>query len=163
MEILAGFWHAAQRAAKKHGSQIILLDLAPSLGSINRAALIAADFVVIPLGPGFYSLLGLQHAGPTLRSWRFQWHDRCRRWPHDRKIDLPRGDMQPIGYVVLRQAIRLDRPANTFNNWMDQYPSAYYESVLDRPAPHGLSLNDDTNCIARLRDYRSLLPLAQEA
>ena len=59
-----------QRSAEVNKADLILVDLGPNLGALNRAGLIASDFVVIPLSPDLYSLQGLRNLGPTLRRWR---------------------------------------------------------------------------------------------
>ena len=56
--------------AVSHRPDLILLDVGPNLGAINRSALIAADFVAVPLGADLFSLQGLRNLGPTLRRWR---------------------------------------------------------------------------------------------
>ena len=56
-----------KRGANQHQADIVFVDLGPNLGAINRAALIAADCIVIPLGPDLFSLKGLRNLGPTLR------------------------------------------------------------------------------------------------
>jgi len=75
------------------------VDLGPNLGSINRAALIAADYVVIPWPPDLFSLQGLRNLGPAFEKWRREWKDRLDRKP-PMDIELPSGRMQPIGYIV---------------------------------------------------------------
>ena len=74
--ILSAFWRILQRAADAHQAGLILMDLGPNLGAINRAALIAADHVVFPLSPDLFSLQGLRNLGPTLRTWRTGWRQR---------------------------------------------------------------------------------------
>ena len=56
--ILTAFWQVAQMAAEQVGAGIILVDVGPNLGAINRSALIASDYVVIPLGADLFSLQG---------------------------------------------------------------------------------------------------------
>ena len=73
-----------QQAGEKHGADVILIDLGPNLGAINRAALIASDFVVIPLGPDLFSLQGLRNLGPALRRWREGWTERLEQEPGPR-------------------------------------------------------------------------------
>ncbi len=72
--VISAFWRIIQRAAaadrKHNAANVILVDLGPNLGAINRAALIAADFVAIPPAPDLFSLQGLRNLGPTLRRWR---------------------------------------------------------------------------------------------
>lgn len=160
--IVSAFWRLVQRAASQHGADIILIDLGPNLGAINRASLIASDFVVIPLGPDLFSLQGLRNLGPALQSWREGWQKRLGESP-PKGLPLPAGGIRPIGYVVLRHSIRLDRPVKAFDRWIARIPSTYSESVLRRKANSKVTIDDDPNCIARLKDYRSLMPLAQEA
>jgi chromosome partitioning protein len=68
--VTSAFWRGLQGAAKERGAELILIDLGPNLGAINRAALIASSHVVIPLGPDLFSLQGLKNLGPTLFRWR---------------------------------------------------------------------------------------------
>jgi chromosome partitioning protein len=64
----------ARRAALE--PKLVLIDVGPNLGAINRAALLAADFVVTPLAPDLFSIQGLRNLGPTLEGWRHSWQDR---------------------------------------------------------------------------------------
>ena len=160
--VISAFYRTVQKAGVSHGADVILVDLGPNLGAINRAALIASDSVVIPLGPDLFSLQGLQNLGPALRRWRDEWQERLAKNPVA-DLNLPAGAIQPIGYLVLGHSIRLDRPVKAFERWIARLPTTYAESVLQQPAEPSLSIDTDPNCLARLRDYRSLIPLAQEA
>ena len=72
--------------------------------------------------------------------------------------------MQPAGYVVLQHAVRLDRPVKAYNKWINRVPSMYRTTVLNEEATGLLpSVDDDPYCLARLKHYRSLMPMAQEA
>ncbi len=160
--IMSAFWRLVQAAGEKHGADVILIDLGPNLGAINRASLIAADFVIIPLGPDLFSLQGLQNLGPALQTWRDGWRKRLKENP-PKDLSLPPGKIQPIGYMVLRHSIRLDRPVKAFERWIARMPSTYAEAVLQQPSDPKCTIDTDPNCIAKLKDYRSLMPLAQEA
>ena len=78
-------------------------------------------------------------------------------------LRLPLGKIHPLGYMVLRHSIRLDRPVKAFDRWIARIPPTYAESVLKEPPDPAVSIDNDPNCIAKLKDYRSLMPLAQEA
>jgi chromosome partitioning protein len=160
--IMSAFWRLVQRAGEQHRADVILVDLGPNLGAINRAALIASDYVVIPLGPDLFSLQGLRNLGPALRTWRDGWKKRLQENP-PKDLSLPSGTIQPIGYMVLRHSIRLDRPVKAFDRWIARMPSTYAEAVLQQPSDPSITIDTDPNCIAKLKDYRSLMPLAQEA
>jgi chromosome partitioning protein len=79
--VTSAFWRILQAGAQEHQADAVLIDLGPNLGAINRAALIASDFVVIPLGPDLFSLQGLENLGPALRRWREGWTERLQKNP----------------------------------------------------------------------------------
>ena len=158
--VVAAFHEVLSRASAAQEADLVLIDVGPNLGSINRSALITADHVVIPLVPDLYSIIGLQNLGPRLREWRRGWKERLERSPEG--VDLPRGLMNPVGYVVTQHAVRLDRPVQAYARWTARIPSAYRESVLQEE-PVDFGVEEDPCCLALLKHYRSLMPLAMEA
>jgi chromosome partitioning protein len=161
--VLSAFWRMVEAAAIRREADVVLIDVGPNLGAINRAALITAEYVVIPLGPDLYSLQGLRNLGPTLRRWRGEWGERSDRNPLP-DLSLPRGSMEPAGYIVLQHAVRLDRPVKAYERWITRIPAVYQEAVLgERGSVTPRSTREDPNCLAALKHYRSLMPLAQEA
>lgn len=117
---------------------------------------------VVPLSPDLFSLQGLRNLGPTLRRWRKEWRERLEKNPLG-NLPLPEGLMQPAGYVVLQHSVRMDRPVQAYERWIARIPSEYRNAVLDEPCNNGISIADDPHCLALLKHYRSLMPLAQEA
>lgn len=156
--VLSSFWLIAQMAAEQHGADLILADVGPNLGAINRSALIASDHVVIPLAADLFSLQGLRNLGPTLEAWRSNWRKRVDNWQSP-AFDLPAGDMNPAGYVLMQHSERLSRPAKAYKKWADRIPSTYRQSILKQVAPPSA---DEVDCLAKLKHYRSLVPIAQE-
>jgi cellulose biosynthesis protein BcsQ len=161
--VLSALWSVLAQAARRRLADYVLVDVGPNLGSLNRAALIASDYVVVPLAPDLFSLQGLRNLGPALRRWRQQWHERLPRNPEPDGLRLPRGDMVPLGYVVLQHGVRLDRPVKAYARWMAQIPSTYQQAVLGRGTTGAANPADDEHCLALLKHFRSLVPMAQEA
>jgi chromosome partitioning protein len=160
MRLLTAFWQVAQMAAKAHQSDLILADVGPHLGAINRSALIGSDHVVIPLAADLFSLQGLRNLGPTLTAWRADWGKRTANWASP-EFDLPLGTMRPEGYVLMQHMERLSRPVQAYKKWADRIPGIYQESVMGNLTAPSTTATD-SNCLARLRHYRSLVPMAQE-
>ena len=160
--VLSAFWRCLQRAAGDVKASLVLVDVGPNLGSINRAALISADYVVIPLSPDVYALQGLKNLGPTFSRWRAEWRDRVDRRP-EMNIELPTGRMEPLGYVVLQHSVRLDRPVKAYDRWINRIPFEYRENVLPGTGSRSQTIQDDPHKLALLKHYRSLIPMAQEA
>ena len=160
--VMSAFWRVIQSGGEKHAAGVILIDLGPNLGAINRAALIAAESVVIPLGPDLFSLQGLRNLGPRLRSWRIEWNERLAK---NRVVDLrlPDGRMNPIGYIVMQHSVRRDRPVKSYEKWIARIPQTYRRYVMGQLDNASIALGEDEHCIALLKHYRSLMPMAQEA
>ena len=159
--VITAFYRTMKRAADVCGASLVLIDVGPNLGVINRAALVAADHVVVPLGADIFSLQGLRNLGPTLRKWRTGW-DARRRLADDPNVPLPSGQMKPIGYVVMQPALRSGHPARAYQTWINRIPDVYSSAVLDIRGVH-LTPTDDPHRLATLKHYRSLVPLAQDA
>ncbi|MET0395466.1 MAG: AAA family ATPase [Longimicrobiaceae bacterium] len=161
--VVSAFWRILEAASLEHEANVVLIDVGPNLGAINRAALIAAEHVVIPLAPDLYSLQGLRNLGPRLRRWREEWSERRARNPVP-GLSMPSGEMKPAGYTVLQHAVRLDRPVRAHDRWIKRIPKVYSDFVLDEtPGERLPEVEDDPHCLATLKHYRSLMPLAQEA
>ncbi len=160
--VTSAFWRIMQAAADHHSAELVLLDLGPNLGAINRAALISCDYVAVPLSPDLFSLQGLRNLGPRLRAWRGDWKKRLEVNPAA-DLKLPLGTMQPIGYVIQQHSVRLDRPVQAYDRWIAQIPSTYRRAVLNEQQTGPLSFETDPECLALLKHYRSLMPMAQQA
>jgi len=161
--VISAFWRIIQNSGHEVGAQLVLIDLGPNLGAINRAALIASDFLVIPLTPDLYSLQGLKNVGPTVRDWREEWKERRKKNPL-KDLQLPEGNIQPLGYVVLQHSVRADRPVKTYERWVTRIPEVYASEVMEQESQAQTSLNQtDPNCLGLVKHYRSLIPMSMEA
>lgn len=157
---MTAFHRLVQRGAD-WGAELILIDVGPNLGAINRSALIASDQVCLPLAPDLFSLQGLKNLGPTLREWRDVWSDLLTKAPDD--LPMPKGTMQPVGYIVMQHGILDSRPVKAYKRWMDRIPRIYREAVLNEEAQSIPAVANDPYCLSLLKHYRSLMPMAMEA
>ncbi len=153
------FARIIEAARAEWSADLVLIDVGPNLGALNRAALLSATHVITPLAPDLFSLQGLRNLGPALSSWREEWKERYDR-NLNRGVSLPVGAMQPLGYIVLQHAMRLDRPVQAYGRWMEQIPGAFQHEIMDRA---GVSPLHGPLALATLKNYRSLMPLAMEA
>lgn len=168
MRILSAFWQVLRMGAAQIKADMVLVDIGPNLGAINRSVLIATDYVVIPLGADLFSLQGLKNLGPTLRSWKNLWAKRLENWRGSNEanqntdLHLPQGRMRAIGYLCQQHGVRLDRPVKAYDKWVKRIPGVYREAVLQEPAGSLDSTMQDPHCLGTIKHYRSLIPMAQE-
>lgn len=160
--MLTAFWQLAQWAAHEVQAEVVLVDTGASLGALTRSALIACDFVVVPLAGDQGSIQGLRNLGPVLRSWREGWARRVADYGGP-EMELPAGNMRPIGYTVQQHEMRLDRPVRPYMRWLERIPGEYRRNVLGEPSVDGPDVAHDPECLAMIKHFRSLMPMAQEA
>ncbi|MCL5285389.1 MAG: AAA family ATPase [Nitrospirae bacterium] len=159
--VTTAFWRTMKKTSKRHGADVLLIDVGPDLGAINRAALVASSHVVVPVAPDLFSLQGLKNLGPTLGRWRDAWQQARPKSPSSLG-EQPEGAMRPVGYVLLQHAERLGRPTLAYAKWQGRLPLVYRQSVLGETG-EPQECNPDPHQIQRIRHYRSLMPMAMEA
>ncbi len=163
---VSAFYRILLKASNENKADLVLVDVGPNLGAINRSALISAEFVVIPLAPDLFSLQGLRNLGPTLVNWREEWASR-QKVKNQKKISkdllIPKGTMKPIGYVVMQHAIRQDRPVKAYDRWIKKVPMYYRSYILEQSENSAPATDNDPYRFSTIKHYRSLMPMAMEA
>lgn len=151
-------------AAERVSADVLMIDVGPSLGALNRAALLACDHVIVPLAPDLFSLQGLENVGPTLREWRTDWQTvRDRHMAERAQASYPPHEFLPLGYIVQQHLARVDRPVSTYAEWAERIPEFFREKVLGESSPRRLGMDRDPYCLARIKHFASLVPFAQQA
>ena len=150
------FYRIARVAAAEREADLILLDLGPNLGAINRSALLASQFVILPLAPDLASLQGLRITGPKLSEWRNSWAD-LKRSNHHPGLKTPSGEMTPLGYILTQH------PRRGIISKKYEISAEYRELVVASSTAIESTMGQNANCLQTLSQYRNLIPLAKEA
>jgi cellulose biosynthesis protein BcsQ len=164
--VISAFGRLLREAADRFQADVVLLDVGPNLGAINRSALVASDYVVVPLAPDLFSIQGLRNLGPRLRDWRREWETRRTVFSTISRgldFDLPIGAMLPLGYVVLGHGVRLNRPVHAYQRWIQRVPNVFRDSVLGITSEEVPEAESDPYCLAQLKHYHSLIQMGMEA
>lgn len=159
--ITSAFSRIIEAEGERMGAEYCVIDVGPNFGAINRATLIAADYCVVPMSADLFSIQGLKNLGNRLAIWREEWDERKRKNP-DAGLLLPNGQMIPLGYVVMQHGIKERRLVQSYRRWANRIPGIYRQSVLHQPEAELVGVEDDPHCLALLKHYRSLVPMAME-
>ncbi len=162
LRVASAFWQVIRDGVEQCQADLVLVDVGPSLGAINRSALIATDSVIVPLGPDLFSRQGLRSLGPTLRRWRRDWRARLDHY-NGPSLKLPLGRMRPVGYVIRQHGVRLSRPVRADDRWAKQVPAEYARHVMGEAGRNDVTLETDPHCIATVKPFWSLAPLGRDA
>jgi cellulose biosynthesis protein BcsQ len=159
--IISSFSRIIDQEAEKFNADFCIIDVGPNFGALNRATVIAADYLLVPMAADLFSLQGLRNLGERLKIWKTEWADRAsRNRAHD--IPLPKGDVKPLGYVVMQHGIKESRPVLSYLKWANRIPSVFNQYVLGDVHGTDNTVDNDVHCLALLKHYHSLIPMSME-
>lgn len=150
-------------AAQRFDAEVVLVDVGPNLGAINRAVTISSDYIIMPVASDLFSLQGIKNLGTTLNLWKKQWEQRKQFKPQTFSVRLPENSAIPVGYIVMQYSAKESRPVKSYLKWANRIPGVFNEFVLNKAHEVDTSIDTDTYSIALLKHYRSLAPMSMEA
>lgn len=159
LRLITAFYRALERAAREQRAELVLLDLGPSLGALNRTAFVTSDFVILILGADFYSLQGLHNLGLAFVRWRKDWEKRLGEAMPE---DLLPSRMVHAGYVMLRHSASARSMGLVQSSWGERIPAIYHQEILGKSEGFPLP-GPDFHQLAILKHYPGLMLLAQDA
>jgi chromosome partitioning protein len=162
----SAIYRAIQNAAEKANAQIVLIDLGPNLGALNRAVLGGTDYMVVPISPDLFSIRGTENLGSKLETWRREW-DQCNASWSGQDLLLPQGKPKFLGYVIQQHNIR-NNSAGMTKGWQifgGRVENAVRENIVSRlvPLDQVVFRPDGNYNIGRIPNLHSLIPYSMEA
>lgn len=151
---------------------LLIYDVGPSLGALNRSILIGVDYFIAPMGCDIFSLIGVDNIASWIEKWQKNYDQAHARCVENHKAAIAKYDIRNssadmsrfVGYTVqqyITKTIRDEKRATgAYEAILQQIPSRIDESLGTFFAPP-LKLSD-----VRLGDVPhmySLVPLAQTA
>lgn len=151
---------------------LIVFDIGPSLGALNRSVLMGVDYFLAPMGCDIFSLIGIENIAAWLQDWQtlyFQGLDLCRR-NYDQEI--PKYSIKTsheqmckfVGYTVqqyITKTIRDERRATAaYEEILNSIPEKIAQSLNAMTAPN---LKSEMLKLGDVPHMFSLVPLAQTA
>jgi chromosome partitioning protein len=149
-------------AVRQFNAEIVLIDVGPNLGAINRAVTISSDYIIMPVASDLFSLQGIKNLGQTLNKWKKDWAQRKEQQPSNITFEIPSKNASPLGYIVMQYSAKESRPVKSYLKWANRIPSVFSEFVLGGDSQI-TAVEDDDYCIALLKHYRSLAPMSMES
>lgn len=113
--------HLFNLTAEENDVDYILIDMSPSLGSINQNLLMTSDYFIIPMAPDYFSVMAIESLSKTLPKWK-AWANKAVQIPALQDASYPYPSISPkfMGTVVQRFRLRSgDQPSAAFQKWID--------------------------------------------
>ncbi|WP_066553968.1 ParA family protein [Croceicoccus bisphenolivorans] len=120
-------------AADKVDADLVLIDLGPNLGALNRAVLATSDYFITPVAPDLFSIQGTENLGNKLLSWRKDWDQVNSSWSNS-NLSIPSGSPAYLGYVIQQHNIR-SNPSGMTRGWQiygDELVPAIKKNIVEK-------------------------------
>lgn len=161
-------YRVIKAAAQQIDADYVLIDLGPSVGALNRVALLSSNGFVVPLAPDLFSLTALPSVGRSVANWVAEWKVATQQAVRTSVVEsfsesMPPGSPSALGYISQQFASYRSAPAAAFKRWLEVIPEAYEEQVPARLREIGIEAPQGESQIGIVRNLSSLVPMAQEA
>ncbi|MBH0097927.1 ParA family protein [Salinibacterium sp. NSLL150] len=147
---------------------LVLFDMGPSLGAINRAALLAADFFVLPMSIDIFSLRAMENISNSVEKWKKQLESGLQQSQELDELEVsdPDWHLQFAGYVSQQYTAKRDatgsrRPVRAYEELMRKIPFAIDRNFIDDTVTGGLNLSDYN--LGTIPNLHSLVPMSQSS
>ncbi len=159
-------------SAKEIRADVVMLDLGPNLGSLNRSVLAASDYFIVPMSPDLFSIRGTQNLGDKLVRWHQEWKQ-CHQALQESsvissEIPLPRGEPMFLGYVMQQHNVRSNKRGMTqgWDIFGKRVEKAVHDNIINKlhKLKQVYDWNDDNKCgLGKIPNLHSLVPYSQHA
>lgn len=163
-------WNLQLLSAVKNKYDIVIFDVGPSLGALNRTFLLASDFIASPLGCDIFSLLGIKNIAEWIKSWSDLYHRSLQTCEHQSPGQISKfpivsdlsNHMKLAGYSVQQYVTRSfkegKRPVKAYDEIMKEIPDTIQNSMSSY-FPEGKTISDLS--LGHIPYLYSLIPLSQ--
>ncbi|MEF3062437.1 ParA family protein [Ralstonia solanacearum] len=163
IDLMSAIYRSVDITAEEFDIDIILYDVGPSVGSLNRALLLGTDFFAVPVGCDLFSLRALSTLGQTLESWVRDWETVRDLAKSMDDVTLLPGSPTFVGYMTQHFNIYRGRSSSAFETWEKKIAPRVIKNVVEplQSVNGGLAPNFGTKKIGEVPAFHSLAPLSQ--
>ncbi|MBF8267227.1 MAG: Cobyrinic acid ac-diamide synthase [Dehalococcoidia bacterium] len=160
-----------RKTAEKKEARYVLVDMSPSLSSINQNLLMTSNFFIIPTSPDYFSVMAINSLAAVLPRWH-RWAAKAGTLPLFRDADYPFPQTTPklLGTIIQKYRPRGGGPAVAFQKWIDDINRTVSANLLPILTQEEMMLRDktyrdagisDNLCLSTISDFNSLIALSQ--
>lgn len=155
--------------AKKVDAEFILIDMNPSVGSLNKNLLMTSDYFIVPTNPDYFSVMAIA----SLASFIPDWHDwATKAAAHNilKNATYPFPGTTPkfLGTIVQKYRPRSGVPAKAFQNWINRLDDAVRTKLVPALEQQGMLLAKEyydpleNYCLTSIPDFNGLIAKSQQ-
>jgi cellulose biosynthesis protein BcsQ len=175
-----------EKTAQKFEAEFVLIDMNPSLSSINQNLVMTSDFFLVPASPDYFSVMAIDSLTMVLPRWK-AWAEKASTMNVFREATYPLPTTVPkfLGTIIQKYRIRVQAekhdleegaptsgtPAKGFQKWIDDINATVHKKfvpmlnkqkmMLDPSKYKKVGVSNDY-CLASISEFNSLIAKSQE-
>jgi len=161
------------KTAESLNVDYVLIDMSPSLSSLNQNLLMTSDLFLIPTAPDFFSVMALDSLANVFPRWA-TWAKEASRTPELMDADYPFPARQPkfAGVIIQKYRPRKGKATGSFQTWFSELRLAIDERLMPAMLASGMAFDVsvytnagiiDDFVIASISDFNTLIAKSHEA
>ncbi|MFZ2969085.1 MAG: AAA family ATPase [Sulfuricurvum sp.] len=155
------------KTAEKYDADYILIDMSPSLSSINQNLFMISDYFIVPTAPNYFSVMALDSLSNILPKWynqslKLQDNELLK----EAEYKFPTKTPKFLGNVIQQFNVRNNNPTLGFKKWFDKINEYTNNKFVPSLAKYSMTLSpscyEENYILAKISNFNSLITYAQE-
>jgi len=161
--VMGAMHRAVNRLATKYRADVVVYDVGPNVGPLNRSIILGCDAFITPVAPDLFSLRALTSVGTAVARWIKDWRTVQLLAPEDRRQELLSATPTYLGYIVSAFKAYGGSKSQPHEYWEGKIAPREKTRIIDvlRQIDPKLVL-DPPYKIADVKHYHSLAAVAQD-
>jgi chromosome partitioning protein len=163
-----------QEIANKDSVDYVLFDLSPNVGGLNEVILMSSDYFIVPTSPDYFCLQAIGSLEKNIT----KWHKEITRFKEDNGFEARsfaiKNSPKFLGTIQQRYRPRNERPATSFQSWIDKIRADVEAKLVPSLAKIGCVINRSEvekvlagtelrpYDLAHVPDFNSLIAISQQ-
>ena len=175
------FNYLFEKVASRYDIEYVIIDMNPSLSSINQDLLITSDYFFVPTSPDIFSYMAIKSLSRILPNWE-RWAKNARLLFKDAEYPLPMNTPKFLGYTINDYNLSRGKPTKAFAELMDRISTVISHDLVPNLEKEGMLLSDEKYvtaqklnknlksqhrelqkyCIAEISNFNKLIALSND-
>lgn len=161
-----------EETAMEFQADYMLIDMNPSLSSINQNILMISDYFLVPTNPDYFSAMAIDSLSTVLPKWR-AWAKKAATMPilRDASYPFPQTIPRFLGTIIQNYRPRSGSPTRGFQEWVDKIQENVSRKLVPSLADSDMMLPnhtyhangvDEHYCLSMIPDFNTLVTRSQK-
>jgi cellulose biosynthesis protein BcsQ len=161
-----------EKTAKKYKADYLIIDMSPSVSSINQNLLMTSDYFIVPTAPDYFSVMAIDSLRSIIPRWN-HWSVQAQSMDVFTEATYPYPKKTPkfLGTIVQNYRLRAGKASSAFQSWINEINKSVNNQLIPALASCSMLLPDDkykeinvqdNYLLTQVSDFNSLIAYSQK-